>query len=132
MFKVKWLAMLLAPTALGCAPHYYHIGLPTAAEVGQKGSVLNDGRDLSPCTTTGNTQGQCVYYVNECDKTGLHTITVQRVKKGIRVRAYCVVPNAVVPPETTAPPVVTTGLDPTAPSIAPVTTGTGTVDPGPL
>jgi hypothetical protein len=125
MFKIKWLAMLPALTALGCAPHYYHIGLPTAAQVGQKGPVLNDGHDLSPCTTTGTTQGQCVYYVNECDQTGLHTVTIQRVKKGIRVRAYCVVPNAVVPP-------VTTALDTTNSGTAPIVTGTDTSDPGPL
>jgi hypothetical protein len=125
MFKVQWLAMVPAIAGLGCAPHYYHVGLPVGAPVGQKGAVLNDGIDLKPCATVGDTQGQCVYYVNECDETGLHTITIQRLKKGIRVRAYCEVPNAVVPP-------VTSALVIPSPEVAPATAETTSSDPGPL
>jgi len=106
MLKIKWLVMLVAMTALACAPQYYSIGLPTAATVGQQGAPIGDGRLLAPCKMAGKDQGECVYYVNECDETGLHTITVQRVGKKIKVVARCVVPNAVVneTPATTADP----------------------------
>lgn len=108
--NVRWM-MVLAVLAVeaGCAPNYFSVGLPLGGSVGQRGAPL-DPKTLAPCqTANAEAASACVYYVNACDTKGIHTLQIQRVKKELVVTAYCVEPNAVVPPpatltEATSPP----------------------------